>query len=65
MGTRLLEAHLLDFDENLYDLEVTVHLEHWIRGQATFASKEELIAALEDDVRRTKELLSDTYPTAG
>ncbi len=65
VGTRLLEAHLLDFDANLYDLEVTVHLEYWIRGQATFASKEELIAALEDDVRRTKELLSDTYPTAG
>lgn len=57
VGTRLLEAHLLDFDEDLYELEVTVHLDHWIRGQTVFASKEELVTALEDDVRRTRALV--------
>ncbi|AKS32108.1 3,4-dihydroxy-2-butanone-4-phosphate synthase [Mycolicibacterium goodii] len=54
IGPRLLEAHLLDFNENLYEAEITVHLDHWIRGQETFASKEDLIAALQDDVRRTR-----------
>lgn len=58
VGKRLLEAHLLDFDEDLYDLNVTVHLDHWIRGQTTFTSKEDLIATLQDDVRRTRTLLS-------
>jgi 3,4-dihydroxy-2-butanone 4-phosphate synthase len=64
VGTRLLEAHLLDFDEDLYDLEVTVHLDHWIRGQSTFASKEDLIAALEDDVRHTRTLLPNASAPA-
>ncbi|PQP22099.1 riboflavin biosynthesis protein [Rhodococcus opacus] len=64
VGTRLLEAHLLDFDEDLYDVEVTVHLDHWIRGQSTFASKEELIAALEDDVRHTRTLLPNASAPA-
>lgn len=54
IGPRLLEAHLLDFDEDLYETEITVHLDHWIRRQETFASKEDLIAALQDDVRLTR-----------
>lgn len=53
-GVRLLEAHLLDFCDDLYGSEISVYLHHWIRGQTTFATKEELIAALEDDVLRTR-----------
>jgi 3,4-dihydroxy 2-butanone 4-phosphate synthase/GTP cyclohydrolase II len=60
-GPRLLEAHLLDFDGNLYDQHITVLLDHWIRGQAAFSSKDELIAALESDVVHTRTLL-DTHP---
>ncbi|OUS92339.1 hypothetical protein CA951_29590 [Rhodococcus sp. NCIMB 12038] len=56
VGPRLLEAHLLDFQEDLYGREITVQLDHWIRGQATFASKEELIAALDSDVRNVRAL---------
>ncbi|MFC9355059.1 3,4-dihydroxy-2-butanone-4-phosphate synthase [Rhodococcus sp. NPDC057014] len=56
-GVRLLEAHLLDFSGDLYGLTVTVQLEHWVRGQAAFASKEELIAALSADVVRTRSLM--------
>ncbi|WP_043781519.1 3,4-dihydroxy-2-butanone-4-phosphate synthase [Rhodococcus sp. JVH1] len=56
-GARLLEAHLLDFSGDLYGLTVTVQLEHWVRGQAAFASKEELIAALSADVVRTRSLM--------
>lgn len=64
VGPRLLEAHLLDFNEDLYDDEVTVHLDHWIRRQVTFSSKEELIAALEDDVRRTRAIGVEHSPIA-
>ncbi|MDV7355291.1 3,4-dihydroxy-2-butanone-4-phosphate synthase [Rhodococcus oxybenzonivorans] len=53
---RLVEAHLLDFQEDMYGLEITVYLDYWIRGQATFSSKEDLIAALNDDVRRVRVL---------
>ncbi|QSE89354.1 riboflavin kinase [Rhodococcus pseudokoreensis] len=56
VGPRLLEAHLLDFEEDLYGREITVQLDHWIRGQATFASKEELIAALDGDVHNVRAL---------
>ena len=62
VGRRLLEAHLLDFDEDLYDAEVTVYLDYWIRGQVMLSSKEELIAALEDDVRRTREFGAEHSP---
>ncbi|MFC9550308.1 3,4-dihydroxy-2-butanone-4-phosphate synthase [Rhodococcus sp. NPDC056960] len=57
-GIRLLEAHLLDFDGDLYDTTLEVHLHHWMRGQVTFASKEELVAALAADVVRTRSLIA-------
>lgn len=58
-GVRLLEAHLLDFRGDLYGLTLTVELEHWMRGQTTFSSKEELAAALSADVLRTRSLLTE------
>ena len=57
-GVRLLEAHLLDFDGDLYDATLEVSLHQWMRGQVTFASKEELVAALAADVVRTRSLIA-------
>lgn len=57
-GVRLLEAHLLDFSGDLYGATIEVQLDQWMRGQTTFASKEELIAALSADVIRTRGLMS-------
>jgi 3,4-dihydroxy 2-butanone 4-phosphate synthase/GTP cyclohydrolase II len=57
-GVRLLEAHLLDFSGDLYDQNVTVRLDHWIRGQTSFSSKEELIEALAGDVLATRSLVA-------
>lgn len=57
-GSRLLEAHLLDFDGDLYGVTLDVRLDHWMRGQLTFASKEELVAALAADVARTRTLIA-------
>lgn len=50
-GPRLLEAHLIDFAEDLYGEEIRVHLDLWIRAQTAFATKEDLVDALESDVR--------------
>ncbi|MBY8860376.1 3,4-dihydroxy-2-butanone-4-phosphate synthase [Nocardia sp. CA2R105] len=53
-GIRLLEAHLLDFEGDLYGLTLTVHLDQWIRPQTAFSSKEELVAAVAEDIAKTR-----------
>ncbi|HZC74831.1 MAG TPA: riboflavin biosynthesis protein RibF [Gaiellaceae bacterium] len=52
---RRVEAHLLDFDGDLYGERLVVELWSRIREQHRFASLEELVAAIGDDVERTRE----------
>ncbi len=47
--TRLLEAHLFDFDGDLYGRRIQVELLEKIRDERKFASIEELRAQLEID----------------
>ena len=49
-----IEAHLLDFDEDLYDEVVTVWLVSRLRAQRAFASVDALVAQLHDDVEATR-----------
>jgi len=52
----LLEAHLLDFDGELYGEHVKVRFVSWLRGEARFDSAEALIEQIArdcDEVRRT------------
>jgi len=49
-GFRLLEAHVLDFDDDLYDTEVTVWMCHPLRGQRRFESLDALVAQLNSDI---------------
>lgn len=51
---RHLEVHLLDFDGDLYGSRLVVSLWERLRGQETFASEEELVAAIAADVTRTR-----------
>jgi riboflavin kinase/FMN adenylyltransferase len=53
-GFRLLEAHLLDFDEDIYDELVTVTLVRRLRGIVRFGGVDELVAQLHDDVAATR-----------
>lgn len=53
-GSRLLEAHLLDFNSNLYGLTVLVTLHVHIRPQRRFRTTEELVAQIEDDVNHVR-----------
>jgi riboflavin kinase/FMN adenylyltransferase len=55
-GLLLVEAHLLDFDDDLYGEQAWVSVTDWVRGQERFGSVDELVAALQRDIRRTREL---------
>ena len=54
-GTELrVEAHLLDFDGDLYDERLGVERWRPIREQRRFDALDELVAAIDDDVERTR-----------
>jgi riboflavin kinase/FMN adenylyltransferase len=55
---RRVEAHVLDFDGDLYGHRVSVSFAHHLRDQATFADLDELIAQIRADVDQTRRLLS-------
>lgn len=51
---RRVEAHLLDFDGDLYGQRLVVELWELLRGQRRFESEAELVDAIADDVERTR-----------
>lgn len=52
---RRVEAYLLDFEGDLYGSRLVVELWEWLREEAAFGSEAELVAAIADDVRRTRD----------
>ena len=52
-GVRLVEAHVLDFDADLYGEVVTVALEVRLRAQRRFGEINELVEQLKIDVEQT------------
>jgi riboflavin kinase / FMN adenylyltransferase len=54
----LLEAHLLDFDDDLYDEAAEVEFVGRLRGQEAFASVDALIEQMGHDVRAARRLLA-------
>ncbi|HZT85061.1 MAG TPA: riboflavin biosynthesis protein RibF [Gaiellaceae bacterium] len=52
---RRVEAHLLDFDADLYGERLLVELWSALREQRRFDSLDQLVAAIGDDVERTRE----------
>jgi riboflavin kinase/FMN adenylyltransferase len=57
-GTSLLEAHVLDFDGDLYGQAVRVRFEVWLRGEARFDSVDALVEQIALDVVETRRLLA-------
>jgi riboflavin kinase / FMN adenylyltransferase len=51
---RRVEAHLLDFDDDLYGQRLVAEIWAPIREQRRFDTLEELVAAIGDDVERTR-----------
>ena len=58
-GFELVEAHLLDFNSEIYGQPLEVRLHRRIRGQVRFDGIDKLVAQLEADVRRTRRLITD------
>jgi riboflavin kinase/FMN adenylyltransferase len=49
----ILEVHLLNIDQDLYDQELTITFQRFLRVEQKFASKEALLAQLLDDRNHT------------
>jgi FAD synthase len=49
-GRLVVEAHLLDFDDDLYGERLVVHIGQFIRGQLRFSSVEDLREKISEDV---------------
>jgi riboflavin kinase/FMN adenylyltransferase len=62
-GMSLLEAHLLDFEGDLYGREMTVELVARLRGQVRFDGPEALRRQLEIDVQRCRDVLTRFTPS--
>jgi riboflavin kinase / FMN adenylyltransferase len=57
---RRVEAHVLDFDGDLYGHRVSVAFAHHLRDQAVFAGSDELAAQIRADIAQARRLLSST-----
>jgi riboflavin kinase / FMN adenylyltransferase len=55
-GWEVLEAYLLDFDEDLFDTQLRVLFTEHLRTQRRFGSAEELVAQIRVDVALVREL---------
>ena len=55
--TSLLEAHLLDFDDDLYGEICGVSFLHFLRSEKRFDGIDSLVEQLKDDVAKTRSLL--------
>jgi riboflavin kinase / FMN adenylyltransferase len=53
-----VEAHVLDFDGDLYGRSVAVDFQHRLRDEAAFAGVDELVAQMREDIAQTRRLLS-------
>lgn len=53
-----VEAHILDFAENIYGKQISVLFARRLRGMQTFAGVADLVAAMREDVVKVKKLLS-------
>ena len=54
----LLEPHFFDFAGDLYGQEIEVAFHHFLRGEAKFDSLDDLMAQMEKDCDRARDLLS-------
>jgi riboflavin kinase/FMN adenylyltransferase len=58
-GERTIEAHLLDFDGDLYGKELEVRFIDRLRGEQRFGSVDELVAQIRIDVERARATLEE------
>jgi riboflavin kinase/FMN adenylyltransferase len=57
-GTVTVEAHLLDFDADLYGRRLRLQIYHRLRDERRFESSDALMAQIADDLARTREMMN-------
>ena len=57
-GRPTLEVHLFNFDQSIYRRHLRVEFLHKLRDEAKFPSVEALIAQIDEDARRAREMLN-------
>ncbi|HVA39509.1 MAG TPA: riboflavin biosynthesis protein RibF, partial [Candidatus Binataceae bacterium] len=55
---RTIEAHVFDFDRDIYGARVRLHVVERIRGERKFESGQALAAQISQDLKRAKEILA-------
>ena len=61
-GPKLLEAHVLDHDEDLYGRKIRVELQVKLRPQQTFPDIQSLTEQLHHDVQEAREWAASRHP---
>lgn len=62
---RTVEAHLLDFDGDLYGQRLEVHGHRRVRGMVAYPSVDDLVVAMAGDVAQVRLLLAADGSAAG
>jgi len=55
--TKRLEVFIMDYDANLYEKEITVSFEHYLRDEIKYDKVEDMIEQIKKDVDQTYNLL--------
>ncbi|MGA2529224.1 MAG: riboflavin kinase [Acidimicrobiales bacterium] len=55
-GERLAEAHLLDFDRDIYGEKIRLEIRELLRSQRVYGSEEELVRQIASDVEDVRAL---------
>jgi riboflavin kinase/FMN adenylyltransferase len=53
-STPRIEAHILDFNRDIYGQQVTLYVHEFIRAEQRFAGIQELVAQIQRDVAHTR-----------
>jgi riboflavin kinase/FMN adenylyltransferase len=56
--SRALEVHVLDWEGDLRGHDIDVELAHWLRPELRFDGPAELVAAMQEDLARTRRMLA-------
>lgn len=61
-GERQVEVNILDFQGDLYTLDLEIEFVAWVRGDQTFDSAEALAAQMHDDESTSRAILAGSQP---
>ncbi len=53
-----VECHILDFDQDLYNKNIEIAFLERLRDERKFSSKDDLVRAIENDIHKTRSLVS-------